>query len=56
MSKCFKCASDVIWGGNHMYDECGLDGEGIVSNHTCSNDNCRAFYQVYEDINVNVDE
>tara|TARA_R110000824_G_scaffold227038_1_gene414839 strand:- start:164 stop:331 length:168 start_codon:yes stop_codon:yes gene_type:complete len=42
--KCF-CGNDLIWGGDHMFDECGMEGEGIVSNLSCSN--CDAFVLVH---------
>lgn len=38
--KCWHCNSDVIWGGDHSYEDYGLEGEGIVSNLSCSNKEC----------------
>ena len=38
--KCPKCNSPLIWGGDHSYEDYGLEGEGIVSNHTCYNTSC----------------
>lgn len=37
--KCF-CGTELIWGGSHDYDDYGMDGEGIVSNATCPNEDC----------------
>jgi len=37
---CWHCKMDLIWGGDHMYEDYGMDGDGIVSNLTCPNDNC----------------
>ena len=34
--KCGHCGNDLIWGGDHTYEEYGLDGDGIVSNLSCS--------------------
>ena len=34
--KCWHCQNDVIWGGDHSYEDYGLEGEGIVSNLHCS--------------------
>ena len=34
--KCWHCGHDLIWGGDHTYEEYGLDGDGIVSNLSCS--------------------
>tara|TARA_R100001463_G_scaffold6332_1_gene20831 strand:+ start:339 stop:485 length:147 start_codon:yes stop_codon:yes gene_type:complete len=35
----------VIWGGDHSYEDYGMEGEGIVSNLSCSS--CNAFYLCY---------
>ena len=36
---CF-CGKELIHSGDHMYDECGYEGEGIVSNLSCPNEEC----------------
>ena len=38
--KCPKCNSELIWGGDHTYEDYGFDGEGVVSNHSCPNSGC----------------
>jgi|TARA_R100000742_G_C4165296_1_gene5439 hypothetical protein len=43
--KCWHCNSEVIWGGDHDYEDYGMEGEGIVSNLSCSE--CNAFYLCY---------
>ena len=43
--KCWHCNSEVIWGGDHDYEDYGMEGEGIVSNLSCSG--CNAFYLCY---------
>lgn len=40
MNKCNECNSELVWGGDHTYEDYGLEGEGIVSNYTCSNESC----------------
>jgi hypothetical protein len=35
--KCPKCEKELIWGGDNDY---GSEGEGIVSNNSCPNDEC----------------
>ena len=40
MNKCLECSSKLIWGGDHTYEDYGCEGEGIVSNYSCSNDEC----------------
>ena len=43
--KCWHCNSEVIWGGAHTYEDYGMEGDGIVSNLSCSE--CSAFYLCY---------
>ena len=43
--ECWHCNSNVIWGGDHDYEDYGLEGNGIVSNLSCSE--CKATYIVY---------
>ena len=38
--KCPNCEKELIWGGDHDYEDYGADGDGIVSNSTCLNDEC----------------
>ena len=39
---CPHCNTELIWGGDHSYDEFAIhDEDGIVSNYTCSNDDCQ---------------
>jgi len=38
--KCPNCEKELNWGGDHDYEDYGAEGEGIVSNSTCSNDDC----------------
>tara|TARA_R100000541_G_scaffold27035_1_gene36367 strand:- start:64 stop:219 length:156 start_codon:yes stop_codon:yes gene_type:complete len=40
MDKCLECDSKLIWGGDHSYEDYGAEGEGVVSNYSCSNDEC----------------
>ena len=45
---CYHCNTELIWGGDHMYEDYGIDGEGIVSNLSCPN--CPTTVFVYTDI------
>ena len=45
--KCWHCNSEVIWGGDHSYEDYGREGDGIVSNLSCSK--CNAFYLCYKE-------
>ena len=42
---CFECGStELIWENDYSYEDCGLDGEGIVHFYHCNK--CRAEYEV----------
>ena len=43
--KCWHCKNEIIWGGDHDYEDYGMEGEGIVSNFSCSK--CEATYECY---------
>ena len=39
--KCPHCEKELIWGGDHTYEDYGFeDEEGIVSNASCPNEEC----------------
>ena len=37
---CWHCNSDLTWGGDHTYEDHGTDGDGIVTNLSCINEDC----------------
>ena len=37
---CWHCKGDLIWGGDHSYEDCGYEGDGLISNFSCPNDDC----------------
>ena len=43
--ECFRCGEKMIWGGDHSYEDYSMDGDGIVSNLSCSK--CDAHVEVY---------
>ena len=43
--KCWHCNHEVIWGGDFDYEDYGMEGDGIVSNLSCSK--CPATYEIY---------
>jgi len=49
MNCCF-CNKELIWGGDFSFEDYGLEGEGIVSNLSCPNNQCGAFFLVYKPI------
>ena len=38
--KCYLCESELIWGGDHSYEDYCIGGDGIVANFSCPNDEC----------------
>tara|TARA_Y100001963_G_scaffold9242_1_gene11877 strand:- start:344 stop:520 length:177 start_codon:yes stop_codon:yes gene_type:complete len=42
---CWHCKNQLTWGGDFDYEDYGLDGNGIVSNLSCSK--CGAYVEVY---------
>ena len=46
--KCWHCNSKLIWGGDHNFEDYGLEDEGIVSNLSCPN--CPTTVEVYYNI------
>ena len=45
---CWNCQRELIWGGDHTYEDYGIEDEdGIVSNFSCPNENCDAFVLFY---------
>jgi len=38
--QCSLCLEELRWGGDHSYEDYGLEGEGIVGNYTCQNKEC----------------
>ena len=47
---CWHCNSKLIWGGDHSFEDYGIEGEGIVSNLSCNK--CPVEVLVY----YNIDE
>lgn len=51
---CWHCNTELIWGGDHDFEDHGMEGEGIVSNLSCPN--CDTFVLVYYPCNENEKE
>ena len=34
--KCWHCKSELIWGADHTFEDYCLEGDGIVTNLSCS--------------------
>ena len=42
--RCWYCGAKMIWGGDHTFEDYGIEEEGIVANFSCSK--CRATAEV----------
>jgi len=42
---CWHCNHELIWGGDHDFEDYGMEDEGIVTNLSCPE--CGAFVLVY---------
>lgn len=52
MTNCWYCGAEMIWGGDHSFEDYGMDGDGIVANLSCTNETCGAtalFYTKQEE-------
>ena len=45
---CWHCKTELIWGGDHAFEDHGLEGQGIGSNLSCPN--CPVAVLVYYNI------
>ena len=43
---CYRCNEPLIPGGDHDFEDMGIEGEGIVTNLSCSS--CNAYYLAYQ--------
>jgi len=43
---CWNCGTQMIWGGEHSFDDVGMDGEGIASNFSCPTCSAHADFYV----------
>ena len=43
--KCWHCKSELIWGADHTFEDYCLEGDGIVTNLSCSE--CEADVLIY---------
>ena len=44
---CPRCGSELIWSRDFSFEDCDIEGNGIVSYYTCSNSNCHTNIEVY---------
>ena len=45
--ECYHCKSDLIWGGDHDIEDLDTGGDGIVTNLSCSNEDCNTHVEIY---------
>jgi hypothetical protein len=34
------CGKELLWGGDHSYEDYLLEDEGIVTNYSCTDEDC----------------
>jgi hypothetical protein len=42
---CWFCGSEMIWGGDHSFEDSCLEGDGVVANLSCTQ--CEATADFY---------
>ena len=48
---CWCCRSgELVWNNDFSYEDYGLEGEGIVSVLSCSNEECGAVAEFYREV------
>jgi hypothetical protein len=45
--KCWHCNSELIWGSDASFEDVLMEGDGIVSFLSCSNDDCDCNVEVF---------
>ena len=45
--KCWHCKSELIWNADFDYKDYRLDGDGVISALSCTNQNCGSYVEVY---------
>ena len=54
--KC-NCGIELVWGGCDTYEDYGAEGEGIVTNYSCLNNDClMEVVYTYESIILEADK
>jgi len=51
--KCYHCGSDLYIGGDHDIEDLDTGGDGIVTNLSCSNEDCNTHIEIYHYFNNN---
>ena len=57
MYECFECGERaVIWNSDYDFEACGLAGDGIVHDLTCTNCGARiTYYVTFDDKEIGAD-
>jgi len=49
--ECYHCGSDLYIGGDHDIEDLDTGGDGIVTNLSCSNEDCNTHVEIYHHFN-----
>ena len=44
--ECYHCGSDLYIGGDHDIEDLDTGGDGIVTNLSCSNEDCNTHVEI----------
>lgn len=48
--ECWHCNSKLIWQNDFMFEDYGVEGDGIVTVLICSNEECNSIIEVYKEV------
>ena len=51
--ECYHCGSDLYIGGDHDIEDLDTGGDGILTNLSCSNEDCNTHIEIYHYFNNN---
>ena len=49
--ECYHCGSDLYIGGDHDIEDLDTGGDGILTNLSCSNEDCNTHIEIYHYFN-----
>tara|TARA_R110001592_G_scaffold140159_1_gene360820 strand:- start:335 stop:586 length:252 start_codon:yes stop_codon:yes gene_type:complete len=51
---CPTCNKEMSIGGNHMFEDYELSGEGMVTNASCVAEDCDTYVEIYQGVGENL--
>ena len=53
---CWFCRSKLVWHGDFSFEDYGIEGEGLVANLYCTNDDCGAYFEGFVNLGERSDD